>query len=150
MPRRSWTDAESLKLKNSAGHLSAAELARQLKRTEASVRYQASKLGVSFQPAQVGSAKQQARPSPDSIEKVVALAAIEQALTIYKQLQERDESVCQQARKILTQHIFGMVDQGECDERRLIVGGLAHLRAIERDHPIKSAQGPTSRKKTNV
>jgi hypothetical protein len=32
-----------------------------------------------------------------------------------------------QARKILTQHIFGMVDQGELDEQRLTVAGLAHF-----------------------
>jgi hypothetical protein len=45
-----------------------------------------------------------------------------------------------QARKILTQHIFGMVDQGELDEQRLTVGGLARLKAVERDHAIKPAQ----------
>jgi hypothetical protein len=44
-----------------------------------------------------------------------------------------------QARKILTQFIYGLVDQGEQDEQRLTVGGLAHLKAIERDHAIKSA-----------
>ena len=46
-----------------------------------------------------------------------------------------------QARKILTQHIFGMVDRGDRDERRLTVGGLAHLKAVEREHGIKSANG---------
>jgi hypothetical protein len=46
-----------------------------------------------------------------------------------------------QARKILTQHIFGMVDRGERDEQRLTVGGLVHLKAVERDHAIKSAHG---------
>ncbi len=76
----------------------------------------------------------------DRVEEIVAPAAIERALTIYLQLQQRDRSVLVQARKILTQHIYGMVDQGECEERRLIVGGLAHLKAIERDHSIKSAQ----------
>jgi hypothetical protein len=75
------------------------------------------------------------------VEKTVAPAAIERALTIYKQLQLRDQSVIVQARKILTQHIYGMVDQGEQDEQRLTVGGLAHLKAIERDHDIKSAHG---------
>jgi hypothetical protein len=45
-----------------------------------------------------------------------------------------------QARKILTQWIYGMVDKGECDEQRLTVGGLVHLKAHERDHAIKSAQ----------
>lgn len=82
-----------------------------------------------------------ARTAPDLVEKKVAPAAIERALTIYQQLQLRDQSVVAQARKILTQHIYGMVDQGEQDERRLTVGGLAHLKAIERDHDIKSAHG---------
>jgi hypothetical protein len=58
-----------------------------------------------------------------------------------RQLQPRDQSVIVQARKILTQHIYGMVDRGERDEQRLTVGGLIHLRAVERDHAIKSAQG---------
>ena len=74
------------------------------------------------------------------IELVVAPAAIERALDVYQQLQPRDPSVVLQARKILTQHIFGMVDRGEQDEQRLTVGGLAHLKAVERDHEIKSAQ----------
>ena len=76
----------------------------------------------------------------DPVEEVVAPAAIERALGIYRQLRQRDQSVVLQARKILTQHIFGMVDQGEQDEQRLTVGGLIHLKAIERDHAIKSAQ----------
>jgi hypothetical protein len=76
---------------------------------------------------------------PDAVERMIAPAAIERALTIYQQLQPRDQSVIVQARKILTQHIFGMVDQGERDEQRLTVGGLVHLKAIERDHTIKSA-----------
>jgi hypothetical protein len=37
--------------------------------------------------------------------------------------------------KSLTQHIYGMVDQGEQDEQRLTVSGLAHLKAIERTTP---------------
>jgi hypothetical protein len=77
----------------------------------------------------------------DAVEAVVAPAAIERALTIYQQMHPRDQSVIVQARKILTQHIFAMVDRGERDEQRLTVGGLAHLKAIERDHAIKSAHG---------
>jgi hypothetical protein len=53
---------------------------------------------------------------PHAVETVIAPAAIERALTIYQQLQPRDQSVIVQARKILTQHIFGMVDRGERDE----------------------------------
>ena len=80
------------------------------------------------------------RPTADSVEQVIAPAAIERALSIYEQLQEHDQSVVSQARKILTQYIYGMVDQGECDEQRLVLGGLAQLKAVERDHEIKSAQ----------
>ena len=78
----------------------------------------------------------------DAVEEVLAPAAIERALQIYQQLKQQDQSVVLQARKILTQHIYGMVDRGERDERRLTVGGLAQLKAIERDHAIKSAQDP--------
>src|SRR6266850_1179131 len=75
----------------------------------------------------------------ETVELVVAPAAIERALHVYEQLQPRDTSVILQVRKVLTQHIFGMVDQGEQDEQKLIEGGLAHLKAIERDRGIKSA-----------
>lgn len=75
----------------------------------------------------------------NSIDRVVAPAAIERALSIYQKLQERDRSVVVQARKILTQHVYAMIDRGENDEHRLTVGGLVHLKSIERDHAIKSA-----------
>ena len=84
----------------------------------------------------------------DPVEEVVAPAAIERAFGIYQQLQQSDQSVLLQARKILTQHIYGMVDQGERNERRLTVGGLAHLKAIERDHAIKSAHCAPTRKRS--
>ena len=83
--------------------------------------------------------KRHAPPITASIELVVAPAAIERALDVYEQLHPRDPSVILQARKILTHHIFRMVDQGEMDEQRLTVGGLAQLKALERDHVIKSA-----------
>jgi hypothetical protein len=65
-------------------------------------------------------------------------------LAVYQQLNDYDQSVVLQARKILTQHIYGMVDQGERDLERLVVGGLASLKAVERDHEIKSAQKSTT------
>jgi hypothetical protein len=74
------------------------------------------------------------------LEEVVSPAAIERALGIYQQLQPRDQSILLQARKILTQHIYGMIDKGEFNGQRLTVGGLAQLKAVERDHTIKSAQ----------
>ena len=87
----------------------------------------------------------------EAVELVAAPAAIERALHLYEQLQPHDTSVILQARKILTQHIFGMVDQGELDEQKLIAGGLAHLKAVERDHGIKSAHAiPRNRAKHGV
>ena len=81
----------------------------------------------------------------EAVELVVAPAAIERALLLYEQLQPHDTSVILQARKILTQHIFGMVDQGELDEQKLIAGGLAHLKVVERDHGIKSAHAASKK-----
>jgi hypothetical protein len=66
----------------------------------------------------------------DPVEEIVAPAAIERALMVYQQLKPCDQSVLLQARKILTQHIYGLVDKGECDEQRLIVGGLSRLKAL--------------------
>jgi len=149
--RRSWTEEDNEKIKKLAGKVSLKEIARQLSRSESATRVQAWKLGVKSMvvSASVGRTNDKLPdhpPKADSVEQVVAPAAIERALSIYKQLQQRDQSVILQARKILTQHIYGMVDRGECDEQRLTVGGLAHLKAVERDHPIKSAQNAPTKK----
>jgi hypothetical protein len=42
-----------------------------------------------------------------------------------------------------------MVDQGELDEKKLIAGGLAHLKAVEREHGIKSAHVPSKKPEKN-
>jgi hypothetical protein len=91
--------------------------------------------------------KRDAPPAP--VELVVAPAAIERALNVYEQLHPRDPSVILQARKILTQYIFGLVDRGEQDVQRLTVGGLAHLKAVERDHEIKSARVASKKPERN-
>jgi hypothetical protein len=138
--RRAWTKEDKAEISRLAGKVSLPELARQLGRTEPATRVQVSKLGIKLT---LGRSDDRSRgpvqARAGAVEKVIAPAAIERALSIYQQLQERDQSVLLQARKILTQHIYGMVDQGESDEQRLTVSGLIHLKAIERDHPIKSA-----------
>jgi hypothetical protein len=80
----------------------------------------------------------------DPVEDIVAPNAIERALSVYRRLKPCDQSVLLQARKMVTQHIYGMVDKGECDEQRLAVGGLARLKSVERDHAIRSASAPRS------
>jgi hypothetical protein len=150
--RRSWTEDDCAKLRTLAGKVPVRELVQRLDRTEAAIRFQLWKLRVSAKPAVAAIATKPnldaravqpkadlVQPNADLVERVIAPAAIERAVTVYQQLQERDQSVVLQARKILTEHIYGLVDQGECDERRLTVRGLSHLKAVERDHPIKSA-----------
>ena len=84
----------------------------------------------------------------DPVEDICAPAAIERALSIFRELREQDQSVILQARKILTQHIYAMIDKGEYDEQRLTVSGLAHLKSIERDHAIKSTHGTPTKKRS--
>ena len=147
--RRPWTGEDNDKIRNLAGKVSPAEMARRLNRTEAATRAQSSKLRIALTSPANGVRhtvnKRLVHLTVSAVEQVVAPAAIERALSIYQQLQKRDQSVVAQARKILTQHIYGMVDQGERNEQRLTVGGLIHLRAVERDHPIKSAQDPPTK-----
>jgi hypothetical protein len=76
----------------------------------------------------------------DPVEEITAPAAIERVVGIYQKLMHRDHSVLLQVRKILTQYIYGLVDRGESDERRLVLAGLAYLKEVERDHNIKSAR----------
>jgi hypothetical protein len=82
----------------------------------------------------------------DQVEEIVAPAAIERALEVYQQLKPCKRSVLLQARKIVTQHVYGLVDKGERDEQRLTAGGLVRLKAVERDHVIRSAGDNPSRK----
>jgi hypothetical protein len=62
----------------------------------------------------------------------VAPSAIEQGDGRLRKVQERDHAELAQARKALTEYIFGQIAAGQTDEERLVVAGLAHLRALER------------------
>jgi hypothetical protein len=153
--RRVWTKEDNATIKRLAGKVSLPELARRLNRTEGATRVQVSKLGIKITVVPAGgrgsAVKRPLLRPTDAIEQVMAPIAIERALSIYQQLQERDQSVLLQARKILTQHIYGLIDQGESDEQRLTVSGLVHLKSIERDHAIKSAhRGPRERPKASA
>jgi hypothetical protein len=68
----------------------------------------------------------------DSVETSMAPAAIERALGIFEKFKERDYAEMVQARKALTDHIFGQVAAGQTDEQRLVVSGLTHLKSLER------------------
>ena len=72
---------------------------------------------------------------PDLVALVAAPAAIERALRV-RAVSTTQPSVRSQARKILTQHVYGVVDRGEQDEWRLTVGGLALLLGILRQRSV--------------
>ena len=91
-----------------------------------------------------------AKLPPSDVEEVAAPATIERALLVYQQLKERDSSVLSQARKLATQHIYGMVDRGECNEQRLTVAGLVRLKAVERDRCAPEDFYSTTNHQTSV
>jgi MoxR-like ATPase len=68
----------------------------------------------------------------DDMETTVAPSAIEQAMSVFEKLRERDHAEIVQARKAVTEYIFGQVAAGQTDKQRLIVAGLAHLKSLER------------------
>src|SRR3979411_88643 len=94
--RRSWTEEENSKVLNLAGTVPIKELARQLNRTESATRVQAWKLGVKSTVVGAGVRRevnrQPVQPPTESVELVLAPAAIERALSIYEQLQQHDQS----------------------------------------------------------
>ena len=63
----------------------------------------------------------------------VASPAIERALTVYERLRPLEQAERVQARKVVTQHIYGMIAEGEMNEDRLVVGGLSELKRRERE-----------------
>lgn len=77
----------------------------------------------------------------DQIQDVLAPAAIERAIEIYCQLRDCEHTEVVQARKIATEHVFGLIDSGERDEQQLVIGALAHLKALERARAATSAAG---------
>jgi hypothetical protein len=67
----------------------------------------------------------------DRIEEVVPPATVERAMEVIEQIEPRCHPEPVQARKALTEHIFGLVASGETDGQQLVVAGLAHLNALE-------------------
>ncbi|MDR3467498.1 MAG: hypothetical protein P4M07_16330 [Xanthobacteraceae bacterium] len=68
----------------------------------------------------------------DPLQDVLAPAAVERALEIYRQMRECDHTEIVQARKVATDHVFALIDRGERDGQELVIGVLAHLKALER------------------
>lgn len=72
----------------------------------------------------------------DPLQDVLAPAAVERALEIYCQLRDCDHAERVQARKTATDQVFALIDRGERDEQQLVIGALAHLKALERARAV--------------
>jgi hypothetical protein len=81
----------------------------------------------------------------DLIEEVLAPAVIERALSIFESFRERNHCEIVQARKVLTPHVFGLIEAGQTDEMRLVVSALTYLKSLEArtasENSWKSADG---------
>lgn len=79
----------------------------------------------------------------DPLQNVLAPAAVERALEIYRQMRDCSHTELVQARKCATAQVFAMIDAGERDEQQLVIGVLKHLKTLERaraaSHPAKPA-----------
>jgi hypothetical protein len=67
----------------------------------------------------------------DLIEEVLAPAVIERAMAIFESFRERNQCEIVQARKVLTPHVFGLIEAGQTDEMRLVVSALTYLKSLE-------------------
>jgi hypothetical protein len=68
----------------------------------------------------------------DHLETTVAPSAIERAMSIFERFRDRDHAALVQARKALTDHVFGQIAAGQTDQQRLVISGLAYLKSRER------------------
>jgi hypothetical protein len=68
----------------------------------------------------------------DPLQDVLAPAAVERALEIYRQMRDCSHTELVQARKCATAQVFALIDAGERDEQQLVIGALKHLKALER------------------
>lgn len=76
----------------------------------------------------------------DPVQDIIAPAAIERALGIYQQMRDCEHTVLMQARKTLTEKVYAMINGGESDETRLVVGALSHLKALDRARAADGAR----------
>jgi hypothetical protein len=67
----------------------------------------------------------------DPIETVLAPAVIERAMSIFESFKDRDHVDIVQARKALTQHVFGLIGSGQTDDKQLVVSALTYLKSLE-------------------
>jgi hypothetical protein len=75
----------------------------------------------------------------DPIEDILAPAVIERAMSIFESFKDRNHVDVVQARKAVTQHVFGLIGLGQTDDQQLVVSALTYLKSLEaRDQAAKT------------
>jgi hypothetical protein len=75
----------------------------------------------------------------DPIEDILAPAVIGRAMSIFESFKDRNHVDVVQARKAVTQHVFGLIGSGQTDDKQLVVSALTYLKSREaRDQAAKS------------
>jgi hypothetical protein len=52
-------------------------------------------------------------------------------MSIFESFRDRDRVDIVQARKAVTQHVFGLIGSGQSDDRELVVSALIYLKSLE-------------------
>jgi hypothetical protein len=52
-------------------------------------------------------------------------------MSIFESFRDRDRVDIVQARKAVTQHVFGLIGSGQSDDRELVVSALIYLKWLE-------------------
>ncbi|MGO9358624.1 MAG: hypothetical protein ACLP1D_13270 [Xanthobacteraceae bacterium] len=82
----------------------------------------------------------------DPLQDVLAPAAVERALEIYRQMRDCSHTELVQARKCATARVFALIDAGERDEQQLVIGALKHLKTLERARAANHSAKPAPEK----
>jgi hypothetical protein len=67
----------------------------------------------------------------DPIEDVLAPTVIERSMSIFESFRDRNRVDIVQARKAVTQHVFGLIGSGQTDDKKLVVSALTFLKSLE-------------------
>jgi hypothetical protein len=67
----------------------------------------------------------------DPIEDVLAPAVIDRSMSIFESFRDRNRVDIVQARKAVTQHVFGLIGTGQTDDKKLVVSALTFLKSLE-------------------
>jgi hypothetical protein len=70
----------------------------------------------------------------DPLEDVPVPVVVEKAMVLFESLGDRDRAEIVQARKAVTEYVYGLMGQGNTDEKRLLASAPTYLKSRETRH----------------